>query len=69
MTDDAIPAFLRLTPEERAEAWRRNPPRAMPSFSTQRPDEDEATKQLRAAIEAADKQQTYLRLRKAGFVD
>jgi len=29
---EAIPAFLRLTAEQRAEAWARNPPKAMPAF-------------------------------------
>lgn len=67
---DAIPAFLRLTPEERAASWRLHPPTAMPAFNAgPRVDEDPATTALRAEIEAADKAQTYLRLRKAGFVE
>ena len=49
MTDDlAIPEFLRLSKEARAEAWIRKPPRPMPSFGREMTETERA---YRASIE------------------
>lgn len=50
---EGIPDFLRLTPEQRREAWERNPPKPMPAFADPKPqhEEDPATTALREQIE------------------
>ena len=49
MNDDLdIPEFLRLTKQQRAEAWIRQPPRPMPSFGRELSETERA---YRASIE------------------
>lgn len=51
---DAIPAFLRLTAEERRAAWERNPPKPMPA--------EERSRELDELRAAARKQAAYERI-------
>lgn len=65
MTDlDAIPDFLRLTREQRREAWHKNPPRPMPKFKDPPKDEDPATRALRKEIAKAEEAKKAARFAK-----
>jgi hypothetical protein len=46
--DDGIPAFLKLSPEQRAAAWLRNPPREAPALGQM----TETERAYRASLEA-----------------
>lgn len=59
--DDGIPAFLKLTPEERKAGWERHPPRAMPAFTTER-SVDPATAAFAAELAAQKKLKTKARI-------
>jgi hypothetical protein len=47
--DDGIPAFLKLSPEQRAAAWLRNPPREAPALGRETTETERA---YRASLEA-----------------
>jgi hypothetical protein len=61
---EAIPSFLRLTADQRREAWRDTPPRPMPRFKDPPKDEDPATRALRKEMELAEREKTRARLEK-----
>jgi hypothetical protein len=64
MVQDGLPAVLLLTSEQRAEAWRLNPPRAMPLFQAIPRNEDAATSAFRAQVEAERRQKSLNQIAK-----
>jgi hypothetical protein len=58
MVQDGLPAVLLLTPEARAEAWRIQPPRAIPLYSPIPKSEDADTAAFRARVEAERRQKS-----------
>lgn len=56
MIDDGLPASFLIPQEQRAEAWRKNPPKPMPAFNAPQREEGEDTKRFRAMLEAQQAQ-------------
>lgn len=63
MDDLEIPEFMKISTEARAEAWRKNPPKAMPLYDQTRQQSPEAIEMERKRREI-EKAQSYERIRK-----
>lgn len=55
MIADGLPSALIMSPEQRAEVWRKNPPKPMPAFNAPPKEEGEDTKRFRAMLEAQER--------------
>lgn len=61
----AIPDFLKIPREQRAEAWAKNPPKVVPDFVPKRiRDEDPATEQFRRELEEHKRAKSLARISK-----